>query len=96
MTDPANLTFTTKPNLREIIRDTVADALRDRRTAAPELMSAEELEKRVRMRAGTFRNWVLHGCPHLRDGRKLRFREPDMLRWLEERHGGAKQERRRW
>jgi excisionase family DNA binding protein len=47
--------------------------------------SAEELGKRIRVHARTVRNWVLHGCPHVRAGRKLRFREPDVLQWLEER-----------
>jgi excisionase family DNA binding protein len=85
MTDPLNLIVTTKSDLRDIIRDAVADALRHRKTPAPELMSAEELGKRIRVHPRTIRNWVLHGCPHLRAGRKLRFREPDVLHWLEER-----------
>jgi len=85
MTDPLNLVVTTKADLREIIRDAVADALRDRKMRATELMSAEELGKRIRVHPRTIRNWVLHGCPHLRAGRKLRFREPNVLHWLEER-----------
>ena len=85
MSDSLDLIVTTKSDLREIIRDAVADALRDRKTSAPELMGAEELGKRIRVHPRTVRNWVLHGCPHLRAGRKLRFREPDVLHWLEER-----------
>ena len=85
MTDRFDLIVTTKADLREIIRDALADALSDRETPAPELMSAPELGKRIRVHARTVRNWVLHGCPHVRAGRKLRFRESDVLRWLEER-----------
>jgi excisionase family DNA binding protein len=85
MSDPLNLIVTTKADLREIIRDALADALSDQRTPVAELMSAEELGKRIGVHARTVRNWVLHGCPHVRAGRKLRFREPDVLRWLEER-----------
>ena len=82
---PDALIVTTKSDLREIIRDAVADALGDRKTPASELMSAEEVGKRIRVHARTVRNWVLDGCPHVRAGRRLRFREPDVLRWLEER-----------
>ncbi|MFZ1863740.1 MAG: helix-turn-helix domain-containing protein [Polyangiales bacterium] len=82
---PDALIVTTKADLREIIRDALADALSDQRTPAAELMSAEELGKRIGVHARTVRNWVLHGCPHVRAGRKLRFREPDVLQWLEER-----------
>jgi excisionase family DNA binding protein len=85
MTDRFDLIVTTKADLREIIRDALTDALSDRETPAPELMSAPELGKRIRVHARTVRNWVLDGCPHVRAGRKLRFREPDVLRWLEER-----------
>jgi len=82
---PDALIVTTKADLREIIRDALADALSDQRTPAAELMSAEELGKRIGVHARTVRNWVLHGCPHVRAGRKLRFREPDVFQWLEER-----------
>ena len=85
MTDRFDLIVTTRADLREIIRDALTDALSDRETPAPELMSAPELGKRIRVHARTVRNWVLDGCPHVRAGRKLRFREPDVLRWLEER-----------
>ena len=85
MSDSLDLIVTTKADLREIIRDALADALSDREAPAAELMSAEEVGKRIRVHARTIRNWVLHGCPHVRAGRKLRFREPDVLRWLEER-----------
>ena len=85
MSDSVNLIVTTKADLREIIRDALADALSDQTTPAAELMSAEELGKRIGVHARTVRNWVLHGCPHVRAGRKLRFREPDVLQWLEER-----------
>ncbi|MFZ1865504.1 MAG: helix-turn-helix domain-containing protein [Polyangiales bacterium] len=85
MSDSVNLIVTTKADLREIIRDALADALSDQKTPVAELMSAEELGKRIRVHARTVRNWVLHGCPHVRAGRKLRFREPDVLQWLEER-----------
>ena len=85
MIDPLNLIVTTEADLREIIRDALADALSDQKAPAPELMSAPELGKRIRVHARTDRSWVLHGCPHVRAGRKLRFREPDVLRWLEER-----------
>ena len=77
--------ITTRTDLQEIIRDALAEALSDQRTPPRELLSAEELGKRVRVHARTVRNWVLHGCPHVRAGRKLRFREPDVLQWLEER-----------
>jgi hypothetical protein len=76
---------TTRTDLREIIRDALADALHDQETPAPELMSADALGKRIGVHAKTVRNWVLHGCPHVRAGRNLRFREPDVLQWLEER-----------
>ena len=79
------LIVTTRTDLREIIRDALADALRGQKRPASELMSAEEIGKRVRVHARTVRNWVLHGCPRVRAGRKLRFREPDVLHWLEER-----------
>ena len=82
---PDALIVTTKADLREIIRDALADALSDQRTPATELMSAEGIGKRIGVHARTVRNWVLHGCPHVRAGRKLRFREPDVLQWLEER-----------
>jgi excisionase family DNA binding protein len=85
MSDSVNLIVTTRSALREIIRDALADALRGQKTPAPELMSAEEIGKRIGVHARTVRNWVLHGCPHVRAGRKLRFREPDVLQWLEER-----------
>ena len=85
MSDSVDLIVTTKSDLREIIRDALVDVLRGEETRAPELMSAEEIGKRVRVHARTVRNWVLHGCPHVRAGRKLRFREPDVLQWLEER-----------
>ena len=85
MSDSLDLIVTTKADLREIIRDALADALSDQKAPAPELMSAPEIGKRIRVHARTVRNWVLHGCPHVRAGRKLRFREPDVLRWLEER-----------
>lgn len=85
MSDSVDLIVTTKSDLREIIRDALADVLRGQETPAPELMSAEELGKRIGVHARTVRNWVLHGCPHVRAGRKLRFREPDVLQWLEER-----------
>ena len=85
MSDSVDLIVTTRSALREIIRDALADALRGQEKPAPELMSAEEIGKRVRVHARTVRNWVLHGCPHVRAGRKLRFREPDVLQWLEER-----------
>ena len=85
MSDPLDLVVTTKSDLREIIRDALADALSDQEPSASELMSAEEVGKRIGVHARTVRNWVLDGCPHVRAGRKLRFREPDVLRWLEER-----------
>ena len=85
MSDSLDLIVTTKADLREIIRDALADALSDREAPASELISAEEVGKRIRVHARTIRNWALHGCPHVRAGRKLRFREPDVLRWLEER-----------
>ena len=85
MSDSLDLVVTTKSDLREIIRDALADALSDQRTPAAELVSAEEIGKRIGVHARTVRNWVLHGCPHVRAGRKLRFREPDVLQWLEER-----------
>ena len=85
MSDSLDLIVTTKSDLREIIRDALADALRDQEPSASELMSAEEVGKRIGVHARTVRNWVLDGCPHVRAGRKLRFREPDVLRWLEER-----------
>ena len=85
MSDSVDLIVTTKSDLREIIRDALADALRDQEKPSPELMSAEEIGKRIGVHARTVRNWVLHGCPHVRAGRKLRFREPDVLEWLEER-----------
>ena len=79
------LIVTTRTDLREIIRDALADALRGQETRAPELMNAEEIGKRIGVHARTVRNWALRGCPHVRAGRKLRFREPDVLQWLEER-----------
>ena len=85
MSDSLDLIVTTKSDLREIIRDALADALSDQEPSASELMSAEEVGKRIGVHARTVRNWALHGCPHVRAGRKLRFREPDVLRWLEER-----------
>ena len=85
MSDSLDLIVTTKSDLREIIRDALADALSDQEPSASELMSAEEIGKRIGVHARTVRNWVLDGCPHVRAGRKLRFREPDVLRWLEER-----------
>ena len=85
MSDSVNLIVTTRSALREIIRDALADALRGQEKPAPELMSAEEIGKRIGVHARTVRNWVLHGCPHVRAGRKLRFRELDVLQWLEER-----------
>ena len=85
MSDSLDLIVTTKSDLREIIRDALADALRDQEPSASELMSAEEVGKRIGVHARTVRNWVLDGCPHVRAGRKLRFREPDVLRWLEKR-----------
>ena len=85
MLDPLDLVVTTKADLRQMVREAVADALSGRETSAPDLMSAAELGKRIGVHARTIRNWVLHGCPHVRAGRKLRFREPDVLRWLEER-----------
>jgi excisionase family DNA binding protein len=85
MSDSRDLIVTTKSDLREIIRDALADALSDQEPSASELMSAEEVGKRIGVHARTVRNWVLDGCPHVRAGRKLRFREPDVLRWLEER-----------
>ena len=85
MSDSVDLIVTTKSDLREIIRDALADVLHGEETRALELVSAEEIGKRVRVHARTVRNWVLHGCPHVRAGRKLRFREPDVLQWLEER-----------
>ncbi|MGB5501567.1 MAG: helix-turn-helix domain-containing protein [Polyangiales bacterium] len=85
MSDSVDLIVTTRSALREIIRDALADALRGQEKPAPELMSADALGKRIGVHARTVRNWVLHGCPHVRAGRKLRFREPDVLQWLEER-----------
>ena len=85
MSDSVDLIVTTRSALREIIRDALADALRGQETRAPELMSADALGKRIGVHARTVRNWALHGCPHVRAGRKLRFREPDVLQWLEER-----------
>ena len=85
MSDSVDLIVTTRSALREIIRDALADALRGQETRAPELMSADALGKRIGVHARTVRNWVLQGCPHVRAGRKLRFREPDVLQWLEER-----------
>jgi len=85
MSDPLNLIVTTKADLREIIRDALADALRGQETPVPDLMNTDALGKRIGVQARTVRNWVLHGCPHVRAGRKLRFREPDVLQWLEER-----------
>ena len=85
MSESLDLIVTTKSDLREIIRDALADALSDQKMPVAELMSAEEVGKRIRVHARTVRNWVLDGCPHVRAGRKLRFREPDVLRWLEER-----------
>ena len=85
MSDSVDLIVTTTSALREIIRDALADALRGQEKPAPKLMSADALGKRIGVHARTVRNWVLHGCPHVRAGRKLRFREPDVLQWLEER-----------
>jgi len=85
MSDSVDLIVTTRSALREIIRDALADALRGQEKPAPELMSADALGKRIGVHARTVRNWVLLGCPHVRAGRKLRFREPDVLQWLEER-----------
>jgi excisionase family DNA binding protein len=85
MSDSVDLIVTTRSALREIIRDALADALRGQEKPAPELMGADALGKRIGVHARTVRNWVLHGCPHVRAGRKLRFREPDVLQWLEER-----------
>ena len=85
MSDPLDLIVTTKSDLREIIRDALADAMSDRETPAADLMSSLELGRRIRVHARTVRNRVLHGCPHVRARRKLRFRELDVLRWLKER-----------
>ena len=40
--DPLNLVVTTRTDLREIIRNALADALRGQEKPAPELMSAEK------------------------------------------------------
>jgi excisionase family DNA binding protein len=85
MSDSVDLIVTTRSALREIIRDALADALRGQETPTPELMSADAVGERIGVHARTVRNWALHGCPHVRAGRKLRFREPDVLQWLEER-----------
>jgi len=87
---PDALIVTTKADLREIIRDALADALSDQRTPAAELMSAEERGKRIGVHARTVRNWVLHGCKHLRDGRKVGFRATDMSRCRGDHDAGAK------
>ena len=63
MSDSVDLIVTTKADLREIIRDALADALRDQETPAPELMSAEELGKRIGVHARTVRNWVPSRLP---------------------------------
>jgi hypothetical protein len=85
MSDSLDLVVMTEADLREIIRDALADAMSDRDTPAADLMSSPELGRRIRVHARTVRNRVLHGCPHVRARRKLRFRELDVLRWLEER-----------
>ena len=90
MTDHQNLIVTTKAYLEEIIRDAVARAMRDRKPSAPEL-GVEEIGKRIRVRAWTIRHWVLHGCKRLRDGRKVGFRAPDMLRCFWDHHAGAEE-----
>jgi len=45
MSDSVDLIVTTKSDLREIIRDALADALRGQEKPAPELMSADALGK---------------------------------------------------
>jgi excisionase family DNA binding protein len=51
-----------------------------------ELLSAKELGKRLDVSPDTIRKWVSRdGCPCIRAGRKLRFREEAVIAWLEAR-----------
>jgi excisionase family DNA binding protein len=51
-----------------------------------ELLTADELAVRLDVVADTIRKWVSRdGCPCVRAGRKLRFREDAVIAWLETR-----------
>ena len=55
-------------------------------TGAPELLTADQLGARLDISPDTLRKWVTRdGCPCVRAGRKLRFREQAVIAWLEAR-----------
>ncbi|MEM7138160.1 MAG: helix-turn-helix domain-containing protein [Myxococcota bacterium] len=84
--DNQPLVLTTLPELQKMVREAVRQELETSAKARPELISTDEMAQRVGVSPDTLRKWVAgQGCPVLRAGRKLRFREPAVLEWLEDR-----------
>jgi hypothetical protein len=87
--DPRLVDLSTQDLLRAV-RAVVRDALADGGVGAPErLMTTDELAEDLRISADTVRSWAHRGCPCLRiSKKKLRWRQKDVLRWLEGRSNG--------
>jgi excisionase family DNA binding protein len=86
--DPARLVVLTPDELREHVREAVADALAEfhaEEAPRPELLTVEQLCHALQISRATLHRLREEGLPELRLGDSLRFRMPDVLTWIEQR-----------
>lgn len=77
----------TASDLRALLVEAVRDVIELRPPGGDpgELLTTEELAKRIKISPDTARKWRREGCPHVAVGeKKLRWRLADVLRWREE------------
>lgn len=85
---PPSLIVLSEEQLRSIVEEVVRDVVLGSAPRERELLSTNDMAERVGVCADTVRRWVSEGdCPHVRAGRKLRFRAEHVIAWLEERSG---------
>lgn len=89
MNGNARIIDLTAQQLRAMIGEVLRGALDQRsEDSDAQLLSTTELAKRTGVSCDLVRGWAANGCPHLRVGRKYRFRYSAVVAWLEGQKNG--------